>query len=331
VTLPKVMQAIEIERPGPPSVLRAVERPVPQPGPGEVLIKVAAAGVNAPDLLQRRGRYSPPPGAPDIPGLEIAGSVVAHGAGVEAPALGAEVCALVVGGGYAEYCLAAAPLCLSFPPGAGALEAAGAPETTFTVWSNVFERAGLKAGETLLVHGGASGIGTTAIQIAKALGARVLATAGSAAKCKACQELGAERAIDHTREDFVAVVAEATAGRGVDVILDMVGGDYFPRNLASLAKGGRLALIGFQRGPRAEVDFTPVLTRHLTITGSTLRPRSVEDKARIARAVEERVWPLFAEGKVKVVVDRSYPLAHAAQAHSRLESRAHIGKVVLVN
>ncbi|MSO70542.1 MAG: NAD(P)H-quinone oxidoreductase [Alphaproteobacteria bacterium] len=324
------MQAIEIERPGPPSVLRLVERPVPQPGTGEVLIKVAAAGVNAPDLLQRRGRYTPPPGASDIPGLEIAGTVVARGTGVRSPALKAQVCALVTGGGYAEYCVASAPLCLPFPPKTSAIAAAGTPETTFTVWSNVFERAKLKAGETLLVHGGASGIGTVAIQLAKAHGSRVIVTVGSEAKCKACLELGADRAIDHTREDFSAVVAEVTGGRGVEVILDMVGGDYFPRNLASLAKGGRLALIGFQRGSRAEVDFSPVLTKHLTISGLTLRPRSVAEKAALARAVRAKVWPLFTAGKMKVVVDRTFPLAAAARAHTMLESRAHIGKVVLV-
>jgi putative PIG3 family NAD(P)H quinone oxidoreductase len=321
---------VEITVPGPPEVLRPARRPVVPPGPGEVLIRVAAAGVNRPDVLQRQGHYPPPPGASDIPGLEVAGEVAAVGHRVTEWRLGDAVCALVAGGGYAEYCVAPAPQCLPVPKGLTAIEAAAIPETFFTVWTNVFERGRLVAGETLLVHGGASGIGTTAIQMARALGARVFATAGSAEKCAACVALGAERAIDYRDQDFVAVVKETTEGRGVDVILDMVGGDYIPRNLDSLALEGRLVLIALQRGARAELNFTSVLQRRLTITGSSLRPRTVEQKGAIARALRERVWPLLESGQVRPVIHATFPLGEAAAAHRLMESGAHIGKIVLV-
>ena len=291
---------------------------------------MAAAGVNRPDVLQRQGHYPPPPGASDIPGLEVAGEVAAVGDRVTEWRPGDAVCALVAGGGYAEYCVAPAPQCLPVPKGLTAIEAAAIPETFFTVWTNVFERGRLVAGETLLVHGGASGIGTTAIQMARALGARVFATAGSAEKCAACVALGAERAINYREENFVAVVKEATEGRGVDVILDMVGGDYIPRNLDCLALEGRLVLIALQRGARAELNFTSVLQRRLTITGSSLRPRTVEQKGAIARALRERVWPLLESGQVRPVIHARFPLAEAAAAHRLMEAGAHIGKIVLV-
>jgi len=327
--VPGTMTAIEIASPGGPEVLRPVPRPTPHPGPREVLIAVAAAGVNRPDLLQRQGRYAPPPGASDIPGLEVAGQVAARGKDVEGWKEGDAVCALVAGGGYAEYCAAPVPQCLPVPEGLDLVRAAALPETVFTVWTNVFERGRLSAGETLLVHGGASGIGTTAIQMARARGVRVLATAGTPEKCAACERLGAERAIDYTREDFVAVVGERTSGRGVDVILDMVGGDYLPRNLASLAPDGRLVQIAFLKGPRGEVDLTPILHRRLTVTGSTLRARSIEEKGRIARAVRESVWPLVEKGEVRPVLHATFPLAAAAEAHRLLESGTHVGKIVL--
>jgi putative PIG3 family NAD(P)H quinone oxidoreductase len=291
---------------------------------------VAAAGVNRPDLLQREGRYPPPPGTTDIPGLEVAGTVVALGEGVSGWSVGDEACALVAGGGYAEYCVAPAPQCLPIPRGLSPVQAAALPETFFTVWTNVFERGRLAEGETLLVHGGSSGIGTTAIQLGRVFGARILATAGSAEKCEACQRLGAERAIHYEEEDFVAVVKEVTEGRGVDVILDMVAGDYTPRNLECLAREGRLVIIAFLGGSRAEVDLRPVLQRWLTVTGSTLRPRSVEEKGRIARALEKEVWPRLESGEVTPVIHVTLPLAEAAEAHRVLEEGAHIGKVVLV-
>jgi len=319
---------IEIAAPGPPEVLRPAVRPVAPPGPGEVLIRVAAAGVNRPDVLQRQGLYPPPPGASDIPGLEVAGEVVAAGDGA-GWRVGDRVCALVAGGGYAEYCLAPGPQCLPVPAGLTLVEAAGIPETFFTVWTNVFERGRLAPGETLLVHGGSSGIGTAAIPLARALGARVLATAGSAEKCAACAALGAERAINYRELDFVAAVKEATGGRGVDVVLDMVGGDYIPRNLECLAVEGRLVLIALPRGAKAEVSFAPVLFRRLTITGSSLRPRTVEQKGAIARALRERVWPLLESGRVRPVIHSRFPLAEAAAAHRLMESGAHIGKIVL--
>jgi putative PIG3 family NAD(P)H quinone oxidoreductase len=310
--------------------LRPVTRPTPAPGPRDVLIAVAAAGVNRPDLMQRQGRYAPPPGASDIPGLEVSGRVVARGKDVEEWKEGDVVCALVAGGGYAEYCAAPAPQCLPVPKGLDLVPAAALPETVFTVWTNVFERGRLSAGETLLVHGGASGIGTTAIQMARARGVRVFATAGTREKCAACEKLGAERAIDYAREDFAAVVAEMTAGRGVDVILDMVGGDYLPRNLASLAPDGRLVQIAFLKGPRAEIDLMAVMQRRLTLTGSTLRPRSIEEKGRIARAVRENVWPLIEKGDVRPVLHATFPLAAAAEAHRALEVGTHVGKIVLI-
>jgi NADPH2:quinone reductase len=303
---------------------------VSPPGPGEVLLRVAAAGVNRPDLLQREGRYPPPPGTTDIPGLEVAGRVVGLGEGVSGWNVGDEACALVAGGGYAEYCLAPVPQCLPIPRGLTRVQAAALPETFFTVWANVFERGRLIRGETLLVHGGSSGIGTTAIQLGRAFGARVLTTAGSAEKCHACERLGAARAINYREEDFVAVVKELTDGRGVDVILDMVAGSYVPRNLECLAPEGRLVLIAFLGGTKAEVDFRPVLQRWLTVTGSTLRPRTVEEKGRIARALEKEVWPLLQSGEVAPVIHATVPLREAAEAHRLLEAGHHVGKVVLV-
>ena len=325
--LPEKMTAIEITAPGGPEALVPVERPVPRPGPGEVLVRVAAAGVNRPDVMQRQGSYPPPPGASDVPGLEIAGEVVAAGPG----AAGApdRVCALVQGGGYAEYCLAAAPLCLPIPASMSDVEAAGLPETYFTVWTNVFERGRLAPGETLLVHGGSSGIGTTAIQLARALGATVYATAGSAGKCRACERLGAAECIDYREEDFVARIRAATDGRGVDVVLDMVGGDYFPRCLDCLAVEGRLVQIATQRGIRSEINLLKVMMKRLTVTGSTLRPRSVDEKTPIANALRERVWPLLEAGKARPVVHATFPLREAAAAHVLMDSGAHIGKIVL--
>jgi putative PIG3 family NAD(P)H quinone oxidoreductase len=328
--LPAEMTAIEITAPGPPDVLRPTRRPVPSPGPGEVLIKVKAAGVNRPDLLQREGHYAPPPGASDIPGLEVAGDVVAVGSGVGDWRAGDEVCALLSGGGYAEFCVAPAPQCLPVPKGLDAVQAAALPETVFTVWTNVFDRGRLHAGEALLVHGGSSGIGTIAIQMGRAFGARVFATAGSPEKCAACERLGAERAVDYKKEDFVAVLREATAGRGVDVVLDIVGGDYVPRNVEVLAVEGRLVQIALQRGPKVELDLRPVLQRRLTLTGSTLRPRTVEQKGAIARSLEMEVWPLIEAGRIRPVIHATVPLVEAALAHHMLEAGAHIGKVVLV-
>jgi putative PIG3 family NAD(P)H quinone oxidoreductase len=327
--VPSTMTAIEIREPGGPDVLVPTNRPVPEAGAGEVLIRVAAAGVNRPDVLQRKGGYAPPPGASDIPGLEIAGEVVAVGDAVEGPNVGDSVMALVAGGGYAEYCTAPAAQCLPIPKGLDMIEAAAMPETFFTVWSNVFDRGRLKAGESLLIHGGSSGIGTTAIQLARAFGARVFATAGSAEKCAACEKLGAERAINYRDEDFVTVVRDATEGAGVDVILDMVGGDYIARNIKALAPDGRLCQIAFLGGSKAEVDFMPVMLKRLTLTGSTLRPRPVAFKAAIARALAEKVWPLVEKGEVKPVIFKTLPLAEAAAAHQLMESSAHIGKIIL--
>ncbi len=321
---------VEITRPGPPEVLVPARRPVRPPSRGEVLVHVAAAGVNRPDVMQRLGQYPPPPGASDIPGLEVAGEIVAVGAGVEDWRVGDRVCALVTGGGYAEYCPAPAPQCLPVPRGLSPAEAAALPETFFTVWTNVFERGRLAAGETLLVHGGTSGIGTAAISLARAFGARVFVTAGSAEKCAAGLRLGAEVAIPYREQDFVAVVKEKTGGKGVDVVLDMVAGDYVPRNIECLAVEGRLVIIGVQGGVTATLNVLPILQRRLTVTGSTLRPRSVEEKGAIARALRERVWPLLESGKVAPVVHATFPLAEAAAAHRRLESGAHVGKLVLV-
>jgi putative PIG3 family NAD(P)H quinone oxidoreductase len=326
---PTTMRAIEIAQPGGPEVLRLAQRPVPVPGPAEVLVRVAAAGVNRPDLMQRQGRYPPPPGASDIPGLELAGTLESLGEAADGWAVGDAVCALVSGGGYAEYCSVPAVQCLPIPKGLDAVQAAALPETFFTVWANVFERGRLRAGEALLVHGGTSGIGTTAIQLARAFGARVLATAGSPEKCAACRALGAERAIDYRREDFVDAVRQATGGRGVDVVLDMVGGAYIPRDLEALAPEGRLVFIAFLGGPKAEVNFLPLLQRQLTITGSLLRPRAVEEKGRLARALREKVWPLLESGRVRPVIDSTFPLERAEAAHRRMESGGHIGKIVL--
>ena len=329
MSLPSTMRAVEITAFGKPEVLKLGERPVPQPRPGEVLVRVAAAGVNRPDVLQRLGHYPVPPGASDIPGLEIAGEVVAVGEDVSNCEVGDEVCALVQGGGYAEYCTAPAPQCLPIPQGLAAVDAASLPETFFTVWSNVFDRARLAPGESLLVQGGSSGIGVTAIQMAKAFGHKVLATAGSAQKCAACEELGADRAINYRKEDFVAVVKEATAGRGVNVILDMVGGEYVERELKCLADDGRLVLIAMLGGTKAMVNLNEILRRRLTLTGSTLRPRPVSFKGAIARNLREKVWPHIESGAIRPVIYRIFPLAEAGHAHLLMESSEHIGKIVL--
>lgn len=324
------MTAIEISEPGGPGVLVPAEREVPEPGPGEVLVAVETAGVNRPDVMQRQGLYPPPPGASDIPGLEIAGTVAALGDGVDAPAIGSRVCALVSGGGYAEYCTAPAPLCLPVPAGFDAAEAAALPETFFTVWTNVFDRARLAEGESLLVHGGSSGIGTTAIQLAKAFGATVYVTAGSKSKCDACLALGADAAINYRGEDFVEHVGALTGGRGVDVVLDMVAGDYLARNLKCLAVEGRLVIIAVQHGPKVEqLNVLPIMLRRLTVTGSTLRPRSVEQKAAIAHALHAKVWPLLAAGTIRPVLHSRFPLSDAAGAHRLMESSEHVGKIVL--
>ncbi len=329
-TLPDTMTAIEIANPGGPEVLRPVTRPMPAPGAGEVLIAVAAAGLNRPDVMQRKGQYPPPPGASDIPGLEIAGIVVRIGLGVHQLKIGDEVCALVTGGGYASHCVAPEPQCLPVPKGFTMVEAAALPETFFTVWHNLFERGKLNPGESILIHGGSSGIGTAAIQLARAFNAgAIFVTAGSRDKCHACEKLGATRGIDYKHEDFVAVIKEATANRGIDVVLDMVGGDYIARNLSILAVEGRHVSIATQRGIVAEVNFGPIMGKRLTLTGSGLRPRSVEEKGAMAASLRRQVWPLLDAGKVKPVIDRTFPLAEAAEAHRRLESSAHIGKIVL--
>ena len=329
MTLPAMMRAIEITAHGKPEVLKPGTRPVPQPQPGEVLVRVAAAGVNRPDVLQRMGLYPVPPGASDIPGLEIAGTVAAVGVGVTAWKPGDALCALVQGGGYAEYCTAPAPQCLPIPKGLSPVEAASLPETFFTVWSNVFDRARLAPGESLLVQGGSSGIGVTAIQMAKAFGHKVLATAGSPQKCAACEELGADRAINYKTEDFVAVVKEATGGRGVDVVLDMVGGEYVDRELKCLADDGRIVIIAMLGGARSTVSLNEILRRRLVLTGSTLRPRPVEFKGAIARNLREKVWPHIESGRIRPVVFRIFPLDEAAQAHALMETGQHIGKIVL--
>jgi NADPH:quinone reductase len=328
--LPATMTAIEITEPGGPEVLKPTSRPMPLPGAGEVLIQVAAAGVNRPDVMQRQGSYPPPPGASDIPGLEVAGTVVAVGLGVNHTKVGDAVCALVTGGGYATYCVAPEPQCLPVPKGFSMAEAAALPETFFTVWTNLFERGALKPGENVLIHGGTSGIGTTAIQLAKALGAhQIFATAGSRDKAHACEKLGATRGIDYKHEDFVKIVKDMSGGRGVDVILDMVGGDYIQRNISALAVEGRIVYIAFLRGAQSEVNFTPLMLKRGTITGSTLRARTIEQKAAIAAPLKRVVWPLLDQGKVKPVIHRTFPLAQAAEAHRLMESSAHIGKIVL--
>ncbi|MEW7851064.1 NAD(P)H-quinone oxidoreductase [Massilia aurea] len=323
------MRAIEITRPGQPDVLQLCERPLPVPGSGEVLIKVHAAGINRPDVLQRLGKYPVPPGASDLPGLEVAGEIVDGDLAGSGFAKGDLVCALVQGGGYAEYCTAPVAQCLPVPDGLTPLEAATLPETYFTVWSNVFDRARLRDGESLLVQGGSSGIGVTAIQVATALGHRVFATAGSDDKCRAVEALGAERGINYRDEDFVAVVKELTNGKGVDVILDMVAGDYVAREIDCLADDGRLVVIALLGGAKANLDMGQVLRRRLTVTGSTLRPRPVAFKAAIARQLREQVWPLFAQKKIKPVIHHVFPLAEAAAAHAMMESSTHVGKIVL--
>lgn len=323
------MRAIEIARPGGPEVLRLCERPVPQPGPGEVLLRVRAFGVNRPDVLQRRGLYPPPPGAPDIPGLEVCGDIVAGDVADTGLRIGDDVCALVTGGGYAEYCVAPAGQCLPLPVGLGVEQGAALPETVFTVWHNVFERGRLQPGETLLVQGGSSGIGTTAIQLAVAHGARVIATAGSEAKCAACVALGAERAIDYREHDFVEAVLEQTAGRGADVILDMVAGTYLAREQRCLAEDGRLVVIAVQGGTQSEIDAGLLLRRRQTVTGSTLRPRSVAFKTALARALRATVWPWIEQGRMRPVIDSVFDAADIAQAHARMDAGRHIGKIVL--
>ncbi len=328
-SLPTEMTAIEISEFGGPEVLVPGKRPVPEPGHDEILIKVAAAGVNRPDVLQRLGGYAPPPGASDIPGLEVSGTVAALGAGVTRYKVGDPLCALVAGGGYAEYCVAPEAQCLDIPQGFDLVQAATIPETFFTVWTNVFDRGGLKGGETFLVHGGASGIGTTAIQLARSFGARVFTTASSDEKCREIEKLGAERAINYKNEDFVEVVKDLTDGRGVDLILDMVGGDYIQRNISALAVEGRLVYIAFLGGAVAEVNFAPVMLKRLTITGSTLRPQSIQAKSDIGRRLEEKVWPLLSAGSVAPVMDSEFPLTEAAKAHARIDDSAHIGKIVL--
>jgi NADPH:quinone reductase len=327
--LPGTMTVIAIKAPGGPDMLVPEQRPVPQPGAGEVLVKVAAAGVNRPDVMQRKGQYPPPKGATDIPGLEIAGQIVAVGGGVTRWKAGDQVMALVVGGGYAQYCLAHESHALPVPAGLTLVEAAAIPETLFTVWHNVFERGRLKAGETLLVHGGASGIGTTAIQLAKTFGARVIATAGSDEKCAACRQIGADATVNYKTQDFVATTKSATDGKGADVILDMVGGDYIDRNYDAAALEGRVVQIAVQAGAKAMVDVRRIMLKRLTHTGSTLRARTVEDKAAIARAVELHVLPLIERRAVRPLIDSTFPLAEASAAHARMEAGAHIGKIVL--
>ncbi len=323
------MKAIEIEKPGGPEVLRIAERPRPEPRPHEILVKVAAAGVNRPDVLQRMGQYAPPPDASPLPGLEIAGVVAACGAAVTRWKVGDEVCALTHGGGYAEYCVTPEVQALPVPKGLSLAEAASLPETFFTVWSNVYDRGRLAPGETLLVQGGTSGIGVTAIQMAAALGNRVFATAGTAEKCAACVKLGASAAFNYKDEDFVAGVKAATGGKGVDVILDMAAGDFVPRELKALADEGRLVFIAFLRGMKTELDINELMRRRLTMTGSTLRPRPIEFKGAIAASLEARVWPLIEAGRIKPVLYKTFPLAQASEAHRLMESSAHIGKIVL--
>ena len=327
--LPQTMTAIGMKEPGGPDVLAPETRPVPQPGPGEVLVKVAAAGVNRPDVMQRKGLYPPPPGASDIPGLEIAGEVVAVGAGASRYKVGDRICALVAGGGYAEYCPVHESNALPIPAGISMAEAAAIPETFFTVWTNVFERGRLKPGESFMVHGGTSGIGTTAIMLAKAFGSTVLATAGSDEKCEACRKLGADVAINYKTQDFVAEAKAATNKKGVDVILDMVGGDYIAKNYEAAAVEGRIVQIAFQASSKAQVDFMRLMLKRLTHTGSTLRSRSAAEKAAIADQLVAKVWPLLEAGKVKPVIHSTFPLAEAAKAHALMESSQHIGKIVL--
>ena len=327
--LPTRMTAIAISAPGGPEVLLPEERDVPKPGASEILVKVAAAGVNRPDVMQRKGQYPPPPGAPDIPGLEIAGEVAAVGGKVARWKVGDKVTALVAGGGYAEYCLADEAVALPVPKGFSMVEAAALPETFMTVWHNVFQRGALKSGETILIHGGSSGIGTAAIMLAKAFGAKVIVTAGSPQKCEACKKLGADFAIDYKTHDFVAATKEASGGRGADLILDMVGGDYVERNHDAAAVEGRIVQIATQQGFKVAINLLKIMQKRLTHTGSTLRPRPVADKAMIAHDLEHKAWPLLAAGKIKPVIDSIFPLKEASKAHARMESSAHVGKIVL--
>lgn len=323
------MRAIEITQPGAPEVLQLCDRPMPVAKPGEVIIRVHAAGINRPDVFQRTGNYPVPPGASDLPGLEVAGEIVDGDLGNSGFSKGDMVCALVQGGGYAEYCAAPVEQCLTVPKGLSAVEAASLPETFFTVWSNVFDRGNLSDGETLLVQGGTSGIGVTAIQLATAMGHRVFATAGSDDKCRACESLGAERGINYRSEDFVEIVKAATGGKGVDVVLDMVAGDYLPREVSCLADDGRIVIIALLGGAKANVSLGDVLRRRLTITGSTLRPRPVAFKAAIAAKLRQNVWPLLESGKIKPVIYKTFPLADAAKAHELMESSTHVGKIML--
>ena len=323
------MKVVEIASPGGPEQLRLAVRPVPQPGAGEVLIHVAAAGVNRPDVVQRQGHYPAPPGASDLPGMEVAGTIAALGPEVSGLRLGDPVTALLAGGGYAEYAVAAAPLCLPIPAGLSLVEAAALPETYFTVWTNVFERGGCKPGDTVLIHGGTSGIGTTAIQLATVLGAKVFATAGTPEKARFCEKLGAVRGIDYRNEDFVEVTRQATEGRGLDVILDMVAGSYVQRNIEAAAVEGRIVVIAVQGGAKADIKVNMLMMKRLTLTGSTLRPRTVAQKGAIAAAVHKNVWPLLSSGRVKPIIHATFPLADAADAHRLMESSNHVGKIVL--
>ena len=327
--LPQSMNYIQIEKHGDPEVLKLHSMPVPEPGPGEVLIKVAAAGVNRPDMMQRKGLYPPPAGATDVPGLEVSGTVVSVGQNVSEPPINSEVCALVTCGGYAEYCLAAASICLPVPKKVLLVNASGIPETFFTVWTNVFKRGQLKARESLLVHGGSSGIGTTAIQLGKAFEATVYTTAGTSDKCEFCNNLGADAAINYREQDFSEEIKRLTEGKGVNVILDMVGGPYFPKNIRLLADEGRLVQIALMQGSKAEVDFRSLLLKRVTLTGSTLRPRSVEEKTKIAQALQKNVWPLLESGAIRPIIHQTFPLKQAAEAHRLMESSAHIGKILL--
>ena len=329
MSVPKEMAVVEIAAPGGPEQLKPAVRPVPEPGAGEVLVRVAASGVNRPDVMQRQGRYPPPPGASDLPGMEIAGEIVALGPQVVGLAIGDKITSLLPGGGYAEYAVAAAPLCMPVPKGLSMVEAAAIPETFMTVWTNLFERGHVKSGDKVLIHGGTSGIGTAAIQLAAAFGARVYATAGSADKARACEKLGASRGIDYKTEDFVAVIREDTKGYGIDVTLDIVGGSYVQRNLDIAAVEGRVVTISMLGGSRAEINLNTILPKRLTLTGSTLRTRTVAQKAAVADAVRQNVWPLFESKRVHPVIFKTFPLSLASEAHRLMESSNHIGKIVL--
>ena len=327
--LPETMNCIEIPEPGGPEALKTTSRSVPTPAPSEVLIRVEVAGINRPDVIQRQGNYAPPPGTTDIPGLEVSGEIVAVGVDIKNWSVGDKVAALVAGGGYAEYVAAPFQQCLPIPNGLSMIEAAALPEAFFTVWTNVFERGALKKGETLMIHGGSSGIGTTAIQIASQMGARVITTAGSADKCQACADLGAERTVNYREEDFVEAAREFGDGKGVDVILDIVGGDYIAKNIKSLAPDGRLVQIAFLQGSKVDINFMSVMLKRLTFTGSTLRPQSIERKGEIAAALIENVWPLISSGKIKPVIYKTFALNQVAEGHALMESSQHIGKIML--